>query len=149
MTSTTTASKCIPKRHRICINWNPPFQTQIYLVKVPLNVNIVKQDLLSKKQFLTILWSEVWNGGLQLIQILGLLGMYFDDVVVEVQTFLLLFRLALVILCFETFDVLRISSIFGKNVIIWLPIYIFKNPFSWFSQSWKSVANSCLIHTMK
>ena len=31
---------------------NPPFQTQIYLVKVSLNVNIVKQDLLNKKQFL-------------------------------------------------------------------------------------------------
>ena len=34
---------------------NPPFQTQIYLVKVSLNVNIVKQDLLHKKQFLKIL----------------------------------------------------------------------------------------------
>ena len=31
--------------------------------------------------------------------ILGLLGMYFDAVVVEVKTFLLLFRLALAILC--------------------------------------------------
>ena len=34
-----------------------------------------------------------------MIQILGLLGMYFDAVVVEVKTFLLLFRLALAILC--------------------------------------------------
>ena len=33
--------------------------------------------------------------------ILGLLGMYFDAVVVEVKTFLLLFRLALAILCSE------------------------------------------------
>ena len=33
------------------------------------------------------------------MQILGLLGMYFDAVVVEVETFLLLFRLALAILC--------------------------------------------------
>ena len=32
-----------------------PFQTKIYLVKVPLNVNIVKQDLLHKIQFLKIL----------------------------------------------------------------------------------------------
>ena len=32
------------------------------------------------------------------MQILGLLGMYFDDVEVEVNTFLLLFRLALAIL---------------------------------------------------
>ena len=39
------------------------------------------------------------KGGFQLIQILGLLGMYFDAVVVEVKTFLLLFRLALAILC--------------------------------------------------
>ena len=31
--------------------------------------------------------------------ILGLLGMYFDAVVVEVKTFSLLFRLALAILC--------------------------------------------------
>ena len=33
-----------------------------------------------------------------MIQILGLLGMYFDAVVVEVKTFLLLFRLVLAIL---------------------------------------------------
>ena len=32
------------------------------------------------------------------MQILGLLGMYFDAVVVEVKTFLLLFRLTLAIL---------------------------------------------------
>ena len=50
LTSTTTASKYIPKRPRICINSNPPFQTQIYLVKVLLNVNIVKQNLLNKKK---------------------------------------------------------------------------------------------------
>ena len=39
------------------------------------------------------------KGGFLLIQILGLLGMYFDAVVVEVKTFLLFFRLALAILC--------------------------------------------------
>ena len=65
------------KRPMICVNWNPPFQTQIYLLNVPLNVNIVKQDLLNKKQFLKILGSEVWKGGFQLMQILGLLGTYF------------------------------------------------------------------------
>ena len=32
-----------------------PFQTQIYLVNVPINVKIVKQDLLNKKQLLKIL----------------------------------------------------------------------------------------------
>ena len=66
-------------------------QSQIYLVKVPINVNIVRQDLLNKKQFLKILWSEVWKGGFQLIQILGLLGIYFDAVVVEVKTFFFTF----------------------------------------------------------
>ena len=50
-----------------------PLQTQIYLENVPLNVNIVKQDLF---QFLKILWSEVWKGGFQLMLILVLLGMY-------------------------------------------------------------------------
>ena len=39
------------------------------------------------------------------MQILGLLGMYFDAVVVEVKTFLLLFRLALAILCLVTFHI--------------------------------------------
>ena len=33
------------------------------------------------------------------MQTLGFLGMYFDAVAVEVKTFLLLFRLALAILC--------------------------------------------------
>ena len=37
------------------------------------------------------------------MQILGLFGMYFDAVVVEVKTFLLLFRLALAILCSPNF----------------------------------------------
>ena len=76
----------------------PPFQNQIYLVKVPLTANVVKQDLLNKKEFLKILLSEVWKGGFQLMQILGLLGMWFDAVVVEVEKNLLLYRLALAIL---------------------------------------------------
>ena len=50
-----TTSKYISKRLRICINSNPPFQTQIYLVKRPRNVNFVQQDLPNKKQFLKIL----------------------------------------------------------------------------------------------
>ena len=40
-----------PKRPESASIEIPPFQTQIYLVKIPLNVNIVKQDLLDKKQF--------------------------------------------------------------------------------------------------
>ena len=34
---------------------NPHFQTKIYSVKVPLNVSIVRQDLLHRKQFLKII----------------------------------------------------------------------------------------------
>ena len=79
-TSTTAASKYITKKPRICIKWNPPFQTKIYVVKVPLNVNIVKQDLLNEKQFLKILWSKVWKGEFQKMKILVLLDMYFDTV---------------------------------------------------------------------
>ena len=56
-------------------------------------MNIVKQDLLNKKQFLKILWSEVWKGGFQFMQILGHLGMYFDAVVVEVEKYLLFFQI--------------------------------------------------------
>ena len=37
-----------------------------------------------------------------MIQILGLLGMYFDAMVVEVKIFLILFRLALAILWVNT-----------------------------------------------
>ena len=103
LTSTTIASKYIPKRPKNLHQLKSPFQSQIYLVKVPLNVNIVKQGLLHKKQFLKILWCKVWKGGLQLIQILDLLGMYFDAMVVEIKTFLLLFRLALAILCVAHF----------------------------------------------
>jgi len=46
---------------RICINWNPHFQTQIYLAKVPLNVNIVKQDLLHKNSFWNFNWCWFWS----------------------------------------------------------------------------------------
>ena len=50
-----------------------------------------------------------------MIQILGFLGMYFDAVVVEVKTFLLLFTLALAILCFcnniDGLHPMRISTI--------------------------------------
>ena len=79
-TNTTTASKYILRSPRICINWNLPYQTLIDLVKVPLNVNIVKQDLLHKKQFFKILWSKVWKKDFQLVLIL-----YFDAVVIFVK----------------------------------------------------------------
>ena len=64
------------------------------------NVNIVKQDFLQKTIFENEVRSE--GGGFQLMQILGLLGMYFDTVVVEVEKYLLFFRLALAILWQQT-----------------------------------------------
>ena len=72
-----------------------PFQTQIHLVKVPLNVKIVK-----KIYFIKTVFEKCMKWGLKgWISIdAGLLGMYFDAVVVEVKTFLLLFRLALAII---------------------------------------------------
>ena len=44
------------------------------------------------------------------MQILGLLSMYFDAVVVKVKNFLLLFRLALAILCLQTYYTLGINK---------------------------------------
>ena len=38
------------------------FQAKNYIEKVRLNVNIVMQDLLYRRQFLNILLSEVWKG---------------------------------------------------------------------------------------
>jgi hypothetical protein len=54
--------------------------------------------------------------GFQLVQILGLLGMYFDAVVVAVKTFLLLFRLALAILCFA-----KLYRAFGCRTKFYVP----------------------------
>ena len=42
MPTTTTSLKVAPKRIINHKNWNSPFQTRIYLVKVPLNVKIVQ-----------------------------------------------------------------------------------------------------------
>ena len=52
-------------------------------------------------------------------QILGLLGMYFDAVVVEVKTFLLLFRLALAILC----TVIGIKFIYSEKATKFCEIF--------------------------
>ena len=57
--NTTAASKYIPRRPRISINWNPPFQTQIYLVnskkwkisKSGTKVLLLRLQILSKLQF--------------------------------------------------------------------------------------------------
>ena len=50
-----------------------------------------------------------------MIQITGLVDMYFDAVVVEVQTFLLLFRLALAILCQSTKILVLIEGVLNPN----------------------------------
>ena len=42
VTNTTATSKYTLKRPRLCISKNPTFQTKNYLVKVTLNVSIVK-----------------------------------------------------------------------------------------------------------
>ena len=52
-----------------------------------------------KKTSFVILCSEVWQGGFQLLLILGLLGMYFDVAMVFVTKSSLLFRLDVAILC--------------------------------------------------
>ena len=41
VTNTTAASKYIPKRPRICINWNPPFRP--HFIKVSKAVNLTSQ----------------------------------------------------------------------------------------------------------
>ena len=76
--NTTTASKYIPRRLRICINWNFLFKTQIYLVKAYLSVNIAKQDLRTYfvKSVLENIMKWSLKGGFQLMLILGLLSMY-------------------------------------------------------------------------
>ena len=63
------------------------------LVEVTLNVKIVKQDLLKRKQFLkwwkeNFNWCRFWT---------SYLGMYFDASAVFITNFLLLLRLALAI----------------------------------------------------
>ena len=54
------------------------------------------------------------------MQILGLLGMYFDAVVVEVKTFSLLFRLALAILwlAFANCQLYRVSV--RKSIVLFI-----------------------------
>ena len=59
--TTTTALKVAFYRTIIIKTFNPPFRTKIYLVKVLLSVKIAKQDL-HRKQFLTVLYSQVKRG---------------------------------------------------------------------------------------
>ena len=58
------------------------------------------------------------------MQILGLLGMYFDAVVVKVKTFFLLFRLALAILCNSCALPLQLAELqdqgYRNGIILWI-----------------------------
>ena len=60
----------------------------------------MRKNLLHRKQFLKILWSEFWKGWFKLVHILGCLGMYVlwccGSVFQELFTFI---HLALTILC--------------------------------------------------
>ena len=76
----------------------PPF---LFSKTVSYEVNLTTQHSHLEVLLLSKFWSE--RRGFQLMQILGLLEMYFDAVVVEVKTFLLLFRLALAILWYNEF----------------------------------------------
>ena len=67
LTNTTAVSKYIPRRLRISKKLNLPFQAKIYLWKIPLNGNIVRQDLLHRL-------GNSQKGGFWLMQILGRLG---------------------------------------------------------------------------
>ena len=89
VTNTTAASKYIPRRPRISINWNPPFQTQIYLLNSKKQKNSKNFESLRKFLKNYIFWNllskfGLWKGGFQLMLILGLLGMYLDAAVVFV-----------------------------------------------------------------
>ena len=114
MTNTTTASKYLPRRPRIIINWNPTFQTSLLKISKGFFLDLqlffsgtkknFQEQLLfrffmyckAKKKFrsnpknyeicfLKIYFlKKVWKGGFQLMLILGLLGMYFDAAVVFV-----------------------------------------------------------------
>ena len=123
MTNTTTASKYIPTKYlgRPESIEIPPFRphykffpkTVSYEVNLaskcsPLEVILLNKST-SKHECCFVRFTSLekvfensmkWGlkGGFQLMQILGLLGMYFDAVVVDVEKSLLFFRLALAIL---------------------------------------------------
>ena len=100
MTNTTTASKYMPKRPRICINGNPPFRPHIIKISktVLYEVNLTSQFSHLEVLLITNLGLK---GGFQIMQILGLLDMC--TAVVFVTNSSLLFGLAMAILCIGNF----------------------------------------------
>ena len=96
--NTNTVSKYIPRRPRISINWNPPFQTSLkHFLKNCFSYSKCCFTMLTFRVTFTK-WIWVWKGVFQLIQILGLLGLYFDAAVVFIKKTSLLFKFALAIL---------------------------------------------------
>ena len=74
LTSTTTASKYIPKRPRICINWNTAFKIQIYLVNCKSTSKCKHCETTLKKTVFENFMKWGLKGGSQLIQTRGSLG---------------------------------------------------------------------------
>ena len=79
MKNTTAASKYIPRRPRISINLNPPFQTQIYLVnskkwkisKSGTKVLLLRLQILSKLGNFSAMqeWLDLGGGWLQFLHL--------------------------------------------------------------------------------
>ena len=67
---TTTAWELITLGIIINKNKNPFSQTKITYLNEPLNLKIGKQDLLFRKQFLKILWSNIRKGRFHLVLIM-------------------------------------------------------------------------------
>ena len=131
MTNTTAASKYIPKRPKsasieIPLWFRPHFLEFSKTVSYEVN-------LTSQHSHLEVLLLNKF--GSELMQILGLIGMYNDAVVVEVNIFfLLLFRLALAILCvvcarghLRNKSFLRSSSSLCYLLLLFLLQYLYGN----------------------
>ena len=86
----------------------PPFQTQICLLKEPINVNMVKQDLLHKNSFWKFYEVRSGRGDFKWYRFWASCVCYFDAVAVKVKSFLLLFSLALAILHIAAFSTISV-----------------------------------------
>ena len=73
-TYTTTASKYIPKKPRVCINWNPPFHTSLH--KIFKNCFLLSKSCFTMFTFRGTFtkWIWVWKGGISIDADSGPLG---------------------------------------------------------------------------
>ena len=86
------------------------------------------QNLLHRKQFLKILWSEVRKGGFQFLWKMVLWGATFNAVVVVGVVSLLLLKLPMAILCFtlgfpESVSRLKVSFDSMNKIVFWLKVF--------------------------